>query len=124
MERDKQVTREGFETREQARADAQRFRGIGGKVTEGGKRADGLWGWSGQIRVDDTNSDVDGKFHCGRCAATGAFITMTVNGRPTGPGGICFRCEGKGYHTRADRARNKAHDQHALMTAARHMMRA
>lgn len=33
---------------------------------------------------------------CGRCAGTGQFITGVVNGKPTGPGGICFRCEGKG----------------------------
>jgi hypothetical protein len=33
---------------------------------------------------------------CSRCAGTGLFITGMENGRPTGPGGICFRCEGKG----------------------------
>lgn len=33
---------------------------------------------------------------CGRCAGTGQFITGMVNGKPVGPGGICFRCAGKG----------------------------
>ena len=33
---------------------------------------------------------------CGRCAGTGRFITGMMNGVPTGPGGPCFRCSGKG----------------------------
>lgn len=33
---------------------------------------------------------------CGRCAGTGQFITGMLNGKPVGPGGICFRCAGKG----------------------------
>lgn len=36
---------------------------------------------------------------CRRCCGTGQFITGMVNGKPTGPGGICFRCEGKGRQT-------------------------
>lgn len=43
---------------------------------------------------------------CARCAATGQFITGMRNGKPTGPGGQCFRCGGKGFHTPADRKRN------------------
>lgn len=39
------------------------------------------------------------KTKCLRCAGTGQFVTGTCNGEPTGPGGICFRCEGKGYQT-------------------------
>lgn len=54
---------------------------------------------------------------CGRCAGTGQFVTMVLNGRPTGPGGICFRCEGKGYQTDADRRRNYGHDLHYMARA-------
>lgn len=50
---------------------------------------------------------------CGRCAATGRFITMLLNGVPTGPGGICFRCGGKGYQTPEDVRRNDAYDRFA-----------
>lgn len=47
---------------------------------------------------------------CRRCAGTGQFITMIVNGRPTGPGGICYRCRGKGILTGDDQARNFWYD--------------
>lgn len=47
---------------------------------------------------------------CGRCGSTGQFITGSVNGKLTGPGGICFRCNGKGYQNDADRTRNYWHD--------------
>ena len=60
--------------------------------------------------VPDTNGFIDGNVECSRCAGTGQFITKIVNGTPTGPAGeICFRCEGKGYHTAADRRRNYGH---------------
>lgn len=36
---------------------------------------------------------------CGRCAGTGLFITGSMNGKPTGPGGPCFRCAGKARQT-------------------------
>lgn len=49
---------------------------------------------------------------CGRCAGTGQFITYVENGVPRGPGGICFRCEGKGYQVHSDRKRNDCHDRH------------
>ena len=49
---------------------------------------------------------------CRRCAGTGQFITGTTNGKPTGPGGICFRCEGKGSQTHRDGHRNRVHDDH------------
>lgn len=52
------------------------------------------------------------KIRCGRCAGTGAFVTMVVNGRPTGPGGGCFRCGGTGAQTLKDAHRNLAHDRH------------
>src|SRR4051812_44928517 len=50
---------------------------------------------------------------CRRCAGTGQFITRVENGVPTGPGGECFRCGGKGYQTVADRRRNYGHDNFA-----------
>ena len=117
----KSVTRDGFNTIEQAREDAAKFIAIGGKVLEGGARETGF-GWTGEIRVHDTAKSVKGTFHCGRCAGTGAFITGSLNGKPTGPGGICFRCEGKGRHTAADRKRNHYHDMHAFAAEARRMM--
>lgn len=46
------------------------------------------------------------RVRCGRCAGTGAFVTGSLNGKPTGPGGHCYRCNGKGFHTFADRKRN------------------
>jgi len=51
---------------------------------------------------------------CRRCAGTGQFVTMVLNGRPTGPGGICFRCEGKGSQDYNDGHRNRVYDLHAL----------
>ena len=110
----KHVARDGFNTIEEARANAKGFARIGGKVLEGGERSDGLFGWTGEISVDDTCKSVSGTFHCGRCAGTGDFITGSLNGKPTGPGGICFRCEGKGRHTAADRKRNFWHDRTAF----------
>lgn len=50
--------------------------------------------------------------HCGRCAGTGQFITYVENNQPKGPGGICFRCEGKGYQTPEDKKRNEYYDTH------------
>lgn len=61
-------------------------------------------------------------FRCGRCAGTGAYITGTVNGVPTGPGGICYRCEGKGFQTDADRRRNFGYDNYAIVRAVRAMI--
>ena len=51
-------------------------------------------------------------FPCRRCAGTGAFITGSLNGKPTGPGGVCFRCSGKGAQTDADARRNYGADLH------------
>lgn len=62
------------------------------------------------LRVEDDEGNVEGDFYCGRCAGTGQFITGSMNGKPTGPGGICFRCEGKGYHNQADRRRNYGYE--------------
>lgn len=63
-------------------------------------------------------SKVVGHF-CGRCAGTGRFVTMVVNGKPTGPGGECFRCQGKGYQTPEDEARCDAYDKWSAMRALR-----
>jgi len=56
----------------------------------------------------------DKKETCRRCAGTGAFITRIENGKPKGPGGICFRCAGKGYQTDADHKRNDYYDAHIM----------
>ena len=50
---------------------------------------------------------------CSRCAGTGQFITYVENGVPKGPGGICYRCNGKGVQTTSDRRRNYGHDNFA-----------
>ncbi|KKN32082.1 hypothetical protein LCGC14_0817370 [marine sediment metagenome] len=117
FERVKSVEKGGFATIEAARANAQKFADIGGKVHEGGAR-NGAFGWSGEIAVHDSQVSVKGAFGCGRCATTGHFITYVENGKPRGPGGICFRCEGKGFHTLADRKRNLYHDMHFICRAA------
>lgn len=59
---------------------------------------------------------------CRRCAGTGRFITGTLNGQPTGPGGECFRCSGRGTQAAEDGHRNRAHDRHAMVRAFRAMM--
>lgn len=51
---------------------------------------------------------------CRRCAETGMFITGTTNGIPTGPGGKCFRCGGKGFQTKDDRKRNWGYDVNSV----------
>ncbi len=54
---------------------------------------------------------------CRRCAGTGQFITGSMNGQPTGPGGICFRCEGRGYQNLTDARRNRAFDKYNVNRA-------
>ena len=54
---------------------------------------------------------------CGRCGGTGRFITGSMNGKLTGPGGHCFRCNGKGYQTVSAVKRNQTYDQHAAARA-------
>ena len=56
---------------------------------------------------------------CDRCSGTGQFITMVLNGKPTGPGGECFRCAGKGYQTPEDVKRNEAYDVYSAARAFR-----
>jgi hypothetical protein len=55
---------------------------------------------------------------CRRCAGTGDFITMVENGVPRGPGGICYRCAGKGYQTDEDAVRNAIADRFYFGRAA------
>jgi hypothetical protein len=59
---------------------------------------------------------------CGRCAGTGKFITAVVNGQPTGPGGICYRCEGSGTLSARDEERNDNYDRGAMARAFREML--
>jgi hypothetical protein len=58
------------------------------------------------------SAHVGRKIKCARCCGTGAFITGTLNGKPVGPGGACFRCGGKGHHTTADRKRNNDYERY------------
>ena len=51
---------------------------------------------------------------CRRCMGSGAFTTRVENGQPRGPGGMCFRCEGRGYQTHEDGARNYGYDNYAM----------
>lgn len=93
-------------------------------------RRDGRPGPRPTLDVSGYESDAG---RCGRCAGTGEFITMVVNGRPTGPGGICFRCGGKGVqvscgagnHTHVqgrnaccDITRNAAYDRWGIRLSA------
>ena len=57
------------------------------------------------------------KQKCERCVGTGRFITGSMHGRPTGPGGICYRCGGKGYQTTSDERRNYGYDNYAAARA-------
>lgn len=77
----------------------------------------------GRHGCDDTGhcspEHKDARVFCGRCAGTGAFITYVENGIPKGPGGPCYRCNGKGFHTAADRKRNVWYDRLAVSRAFR-----
>ena len=105
---------EGFESIEIAREAARAWKRElpGRKIVAGGEIEAGGW-FEGTVDVWDTDKYVAGDFGCGRCAQTGQFITGSLNGKPTGPGGSCFRCNGKGYHDQADRKRNAYHDEQA-----------
>ncbi len=50
--------------------------------------------------------------YCKRCAGTGRFITRVENNVPVGPGGVCYRCRGKGWQSEKDVARNRTFDSH------------
>jgi hypothetical protein len=62
-------------------------------------------------------------FRCERCSGSGQYTTMVINGRPAGPGGKCYRCQGKGTQNDADRRRNYGYDNFALVKEFRAMMR-
>ncbi len=57
----------------------------------------------------------DDEEYCNRCAGTGQFVTGITNNVPTGPGGVCFRCGGKGYQDANDRRRNDYYDRHRVV---------
>ena len=116
MERVKRVNVSGFHTIEDARKDARAFMRISGVVDDGGQREDGSYGYSGSLRVEDNHKSITGDFHCGRCGGSGQFVTSMENGKLKGPGGICFRCHGKGFHNMKDRKRNEYHDTHFLLS--------
>lgn len=120
-ERGIKVRESGFENIEAARAAAWAWKNAdyGRTIVTGGVDEDGGW-FEGTIVVDDDNKNVIGNFGCGRCALTGKFVTYVENGVPKGPGGSCFRCNGKGYHDQADRKRNQYHDEHAIVDALRY----
>lgn len=50
-------------------------------------------------------------FRCETCLGTGEYITYIENKIPKGPGGPCFRCQGKGNQNDNDRRRNWGYDQ-------------
>ena len=66
--------------------------------------------------IQDCDYTAEGQHHCGRCAGTGRYITGSVNGKPVGPGGECFRCGGKGAHDQEDRRRNDYYETHRSIT--------
>jgi len=66
--------------------------------------------------IDETEGRIEGNYRCYRCSATGNFITHNLNGKPVGPGGKCFKCGGKRYHTQADRKRNYGHAMNYVPT--------
>ncbi len=65
--------------------------------------------------ISDNEKSAEGNHKCGRCGATGRFITYMENGKLKGPGGPCYRCSGKGYHNRRDRVRNEYFDTHQVV---------
>ena len=69
-------------------------------------------GASNKRRKCEPCYDRAGEKFCRRCAGTGQYITGVTNGVPTGPGGLCFRCGGKGYQTAKDMRRNAYYDAH------------
>lgn len=69
----------------------------------------------GRELVRDNDGRVKGSYQCLRCSMTGRFITYVENGIPRGPGGDCYRCDGKGHHDQADRRRNYGADMHMVV---------
>ena len=55
-----------------------------------------------------------GTCECWKCVGSGKFYSggAVVNGKYTGRTGDCFACQGKGYQTPDDQARNRAYWRH------------
>ena len=64
------------------------------------------------IAAAHVRAAVTAQIPCRRCATTGRFVTGVMNGKPVGPGGPCYRCNGKGYQTWDDGKRNVYADLH------------
>ena len=47
---------------------------------------------------------------CQRCMQTGLYVASISNGQPVTPGGVCYRCQGKGYQDYHDAKRNVIYD--------------
>jgi len=56
----------------------------------------------------------EGMFECDGCNGSGTYYGagMVVNGKFVGFSGKCYRCQGKGHQTPADRKRNAYYDNH------------
>lgn len=61
---------------------------------------------------------------CKRCGGSGKYVTRVENGQARGPGGDCFRCQGKGFQDAEDVKRNRWYDIYAMNKAARAMFAA
>jgi len=56
----------------------------------------------------------EGMEKCDGCNGSGTYYGagMVVNGKFVGYSGKCYRCQGKGHQTPADRKRNAYYDNH------------
>ena len=66
---------------------------------------------NGRATLPSKDEHNDSRSDC-ECGGSGKFYSggAVVNGRYTGRIGECFRCQGKGYQTAADRKRNYWYD--------------
>ena len=72
-----------------------------------------LWDARTYAELARAGAPVTGAFGC-TCSGTGRFYSggAVVNGTYTGTLGTCYRCEGKGWQSEADRKRNAYYDNH------------
>lgn len=72
-----------------------------------------LWDARSYLGLARAGAPTTGAFPC-TCNGSGKFYSggAIVNGSFTGTIGICFRCEGKGWQSEADRKRNRYYDNH------------
>ena len=72
-----------------------------------------LWDARTYLGLARAGAPVTGAFGCD-CGGTGKFYSggAVVNGTYTGTVGTCYRCEGKGWQSEADRKRNRYYDNH------------